>query len=423
VTAAPPTAAPPRAPLLPVACVALFAAVALVFGPRFVSLFAPHGSYTDFVQEWLSARNYWAGDPVYLPQREALLRRTGVDLTEFDRELPWNAHPPVAVLVALPFGLVADYDAAHLAWNLVTFPLLPLALLLVARELNLRVPWWGALAGAALLIGWNAVQYQLYHGQLNCLMALLLVLAWVADRRGAEGAAGALAGAAAAAKLFPGLLLVYFVAARKWRAAGALVAVAAALNLVALAAFGFAAFETYARDVVPSLGVFRRAWLNVSLTGYFTRLGDALGAPRAGPAVALCAQALTVLAVWVAARRARDARARDRAFALAAVGMVLASPVAWTHYFVLVSFPLLVAWARPPRGAALGALALASAALWLPERLVPNLFAGPGEVVPTNDAQPVPRPLMAALGLGPFTFALVALFVVLFARSEPGGRA
>lgn len=417
-----PAALHARSPLVPFACVALFAVAVPVFGPQFVSLFAPPG-YTDFVQEWLSARNYWAGDPVYLPQREGLLRRTGEDLPALEVRMPWNAHPPVAVLLALPFGLTSDYFAAHLAWNLLTFPLMPLALALVARELNLRVPWWGALACAALLVAWNAVQYQLHHGQLNCLILFVLVLAWVADRRGLALGAGALAGLAAALKLFPALLLVYFVAGRKWRSAGALVVVAGALHLVALAALGFGAFETYLRDVVPSLDVFRRAWMNLSLTGYFTRLGEALGAPQLGKLLALGTRALVVLAVWVAARRATDAHSRDRAFALAVVAMLLVSPVAWTHYFVILSFPLVVAWAGGPRGAALGALALASLTLWFGEGFVPRLFVAPGEEVPTNDVRPVAPPLMAAFGLGPFTFALVALFAVLFARPASEGRA
>lgn len=416
-----PAAPPARSALVPFACVALFAVAVPVFGPQFVSMFRPPG-YTDFAQEWLSARNYWAGDPVYLPQREGLLRRTGEDLPVVEVWMPWNAHPPVAVLLALPFGLTSDYFAAHLAWNLLTFPLMPLALALVARELNLRVPWWGALACAALVVAWNAVQYQLHQGQLNCLILFVLVLAWVADRRGFAFGAGALAGLAAALKLFPALLLLYFVAGRKWRSAGALVLVAGALNLVALAAFGFAAFETYLRDVVPSLDVFRRAWRNLSLTGYFTRLGEALDAPQLGKLIALGARALVALAVWVAARRARCARERDRAFALAVVAMVLASPIAWTHYFVLLSFPLVVAWAGAPRGAALGALALASLALWFGEGFVPRLLVAPGQEVATTDVQPVPTPLIAAFGLGPFTFAVAALFAVLFARPASEGR-
>lgn len=309
--AASPAVRPARSPLVPFACAALFAVAVPVFGPQFVSLFSPPG-YTDFVQEWLSARNYWAGDPVYLPQREGLLRRTGEDLPALEVRMPWNAHPPVAVLLALPFGLTSDYVTAHLAWNLLTFPLMPLALVLVARELHLRVPWWGALACAALVLAWNAVQYQLHHGQLNCLILYVLVLAWVADRRGRALGAGALAGLAAALKLFPALRLVYFVAGRKWRAAGALVLVAGALNLVALAALGFAAFETYFRDVVPSLDVYRRAWMNLSLTGYFTRLGEALGAPQLGKLVALGTRAGGARGVGRRAPRDRGALAGPR---------------------------------------------------------------------------------------------------------------
>src|SRR6476619_3901534 len=99
------------------------AVVVLYLGPAFIGVFRPPpDTYLDFVQEWLSARCYWAGDPVYLPQREAMLRRTGRDVATLE-ERPWNAHPPVAVLVALPFGWIPYYRVAHLTWNLITLAL------------------------------------------------------------------------------------------------------------------------------------------------------------------------------------------------------------------------------------------------------------------------------------------------------------
>src|SRR5262245_19069847 len=112
----------PRARLLSFALGASAAAVALFFfGPVFVNVFHPSETYRDFTQEWLSTRNFWSGEPVYLPQRHAMLRHTGRDLPSLTIELPWNAHPPIAVLAALPFGLIQDYATAHQTWNLVTF--------------------------------------------------------------------------------------------------------------------------------------------------------------------------------------------------------------------------------------------------------------------------------------------------------------
>ena len=411
MSSAPITVEPHTSTLLPALCAAACALALLAYGPITVRFLRPApGVYPDFVQEWLSARNFWTGAPVYSPQREALLRHGGVDRPKLDAELPWNAHPPVAVLIALPFGLFTDYPAAHLSWNIVTLSLFVLALALAARELGVPLAWWTLAGGTALVLSCHAVLNHLYQGQLNFIVFVLLVLAWRADRRGQPGAAGLAAGAAAAIKLFPALVLVYFVAAGRWRAALAAALTALGLNLAALTLFGPEEFGTYVREVLPSLDVFRGSWLNVSLTGYWTRVGASLHAPVLGAGAASVCQLAVVAAVWWAGRRAPSPDARDRAFAAAVVGMPLASPVAWSHYFVILALPLLVMWRRSPRGPALLGLLVASAVLWLPERLVFEFLVGPDEI-PTDGHLAAYRPVTAIVGLGPFTFALVALFV------------
>jgi hypothetical protein len=396
----------------------------LYFGPALVGVLRPApDEYSDFVQEWLSARSYRSGDPVYLPQRDAMLLHTGRDVPAFASGLPWNAHPPVAVLVALPFGAVPDYRAAHLAWNLLTFPLLVLSVVLVAREWGFRFRWWSVFAAVPLVVSCQPVLAHLYQGQLNFVILLLLVAAWIADRRGHQVAAGVAVGTAAALKIFPGLLLVYFVATRRWRAAAAAVATGLALNAVAFAVLGAGAFETYVRDVLPSLKMFRGTWSNVSLTGYWTRVGSSLGAPALGLVAAACCQLAAVAAVWLVARRAATGDDRDRAFALAVAAMPLASPVAWAHYFVILLLPVALLLARLPRGAAFCVLIAVCAVLWLPESFYPGLLIGRSAAAAMPVVGPLPGGVgMAVVGLGPFTYALVALFLlVCFARFAPAG--
>ncbi len=394
----------------------------LYFGPALIGVFRPPpDTYPDFVQEWLSARNYWSGEPIYLPQQEAMRRHSGRDIPAFAAELSWNAHPPVAVLTALPFGRISDYSTAHLAWNLATFPLFVLSLALVLRELNIQMRWWSVFAIIALVVSCQAVLSQLYQGQLNFVILFLLVIAWVADRRGYQVAAGVAVGTAAALKIFPGLLLVYFVATGRWRAAVAALIVGLALNAVALATFGLGPFEVYTREILPSLNVFRGSWRNVSLTGYWSRVGVSLGLPIIGTAGAALCQLTVVGIVWWVSRRAVTADDRDRAFSLAVIGMLLASPVAWSHYFVLLLLPLLLLWQRLPRGWAIGVLVAASAVLWVSERFFPELLIGRVAVREVTGLSPMPGGLtMAVVGLGPFTYALVGLFLLMaFARFTP----
>ncbi len=393
---------------------ALALVVLFVRGPLFVSVFRPApDTYPDFIQEWLSAGNYLAGDPIYELQRVAALKHIGRDIPAFDTMLPWNAHPPVAVLVALPYGLINDYAESHLVWNLTTFPLMLLAVWLILRELRVRLQWWHIFPAIIVLLLADPILMQLFYGQLNFLIAFLIVLGWVADRRGYQAAAGLAVGTAVALKLFPGLLLVYFLAARRWRAATWGIATAIAWNLLAVAAFGTDAFVVYVREVIPSLDVFRGVWSNVSVAGYWRRIGFAMGVPAIGSLVGMMCQLAVVAVVARVSWRANTADERDRAYALAVVGMVLASPVAWGHYFVLLVLPLLLLWVRTPTG--WGKLAVCGLIIVL--ALPTWLFAEWGMGLPRAELwlpqlPPTNNPWLCVGALGVFVYALAAVFVL-----------
>ena len=96
---------------------------------------------------------------------------------------------------------------------------------------------------------------------MNVLLLDLLTLAWAADRRGSPGWAGVWVGTAAALKLFPGFLVVSFVATRRRRAVATGAVTFAVLNLGALAVFRPGAFRAYATDVPPGVERYQSSYL------------------------------------------------------------------------------------------------------------------------------------------------------------------
>jgi hypothetical protein len=385
------------------------AVVAVVVGPTYLRAFAaPERAYTDFIQEWLSVRNYLTGQPIYrdVPAsiRDHVKRRDGSDpppaiaFTDPETgaviaEMRHNAHPPVAVLVAVPFGWL-DYPQAHLVWNLSTYGLFLLAIAAVIREL--RIPFrWPALFPLAVLLLGNPVLNQLYQGQLNCLLAALVTAAWVADRRGRPALAGVAVGLAGAIKLYPLFLLGYFACTRRWTGLLAAVLAFAAANGLAAALFGVGAYRDYLGAVVPSVaGQFEAAWVNVSLSGFWLRLvgtdpiRDWIGGHRARPigqALAWGACLLVTVAVAWVCWRATTREARDKAFALAIVGMLLVSPITWVHYWLLLLVPLGVLWSRLVLGPRMWLAGVVVALLWLPANFAAQVGLGREAATRFND--------------------------------------
>jgi hypothetical protein len=385
------------------------AVVAVVVGPTYLRAFAaPERSYTDFIQEWLSARNYLSGRPVYqdVPAslREHVKRRDGTEpppaivFTDPETgaviaEMKYNAHPPVAVLAAVPFVWL-DYPHAHLAWNLATYSLFLLAIAAVIREL--RIPFrWPALFPLLILLLGNPVLNQVYQGQLNCLLAALVTAAWVADRRGRPALAGVAVGLAGAIKLYPLFLLGYFAFTRRWTGLLAAGGAFAAANGLAALLFGVSAYRDYVGTVVPSIaGQFEAAWVNMSLTGFWLRLvgtdpiRDWVGAAHARPvgqALAWGACLLVTTVVAWACWRATTRDARDKAFALAVVGMLLVSPITWVHYWLLLLVPLGVLWSRSAPGPPMWLAGVVVAVLWLPANFAAQVGLGRDGAARFND--------------------------------------
>lgn len=315
------------------------------------------GWYGDYVMYWLSAKNYFAGQPVYDDQLTALARYCPgqpLDTTKFFLA-PYNTHPPPSILLALPFAHLS-YPDAHLWWELSTAVILLIGVVLAVREVG--GPYWVCFLPIALawLVWADPCLGSARWGQPNFLLAGLLAIGWVADRRGYGVAAGVCVGLATAIKLYPGLVFLHFVLTGRWRALIAGVLAVLAMNGVAAAVFGLEAFHTHRQVSLPSLIEFQAAWPNMSINGYVQKLLDPNPAqcegeayPFRNPTLAkgvVGGVGLLVLGalVW-AIRRVRHS-GPDVGWAACVPAMLLLSPITWSHYFVVMIVPFVVLLAR-----------------------------------------------------------------------------
>lgn len=317
--------------------------------PFLASLFVLSPEPIDFAQEWASARNWWQGDAVYADQRTTLPRLLELPPPPGGQKREWyivyNAHPPGAVLLGLPFGLLTSYHQAAALWNGLSLAALLTAVAVMLAELRVRIsPWlWLPLLGAAML--YNPLRQQVNQGQLNGVLLLVLTLAWQSWRRERPALTGTWLALATVLKLFPGLLFLLLLARGQWR--GLLVGMAAGLGLTLMGVviLGVPAHVDYVTKVLPAVHDFRCGKLNASLPGLFTKLfvGSEfekvqpwLAAPAVAWGLTLAAGlGLAALVIWQARRRPAD-----QAFCVALTAMTLASPITWDHSLLLLTLPL-----------------------------------------------------------------------------------
>ena len=125
-------------------------------------------------------------------------------------------------MTLLALGLAClEYRTAFVIWSGLGILLLLISIHLVLLEL-----WPGATAGRRLVVtlclglaltSAYPVSRQFQYGNVQMVLLSLLTGAWFADRRGHPWLAGMLVGLAAGVKLYPGFLVFYFLALRRWR--------------------------------------------------------------------------------------------------------------------------------------------------------------------------------------------------------------
>ena len=200
---------------------------------------------TDFPNYYLSARLAHEG---YDTSRE-------YEWVWFEREKDHRALdiPAIGLLPITPFSTLV-------MWPLTGLPPLTAKHLWILANLALLIPLcWFLRSITALSYRRIALIFalsfplhrNLLYGQFYVLLLLLIVAACWAYLRGRTGLAGALVAIAAACKIFPVLLFIFFLQRRNWRALFWGAATGLASVAVSVAIFGWNLHRTYLLQVLP----------------------------------------------------------------------------------------------------------------------------------------------------------------------------
>jgi hypothetical protein len=162
-------------------------------------------------------------------------------------EDPFEYPPPFLLLPRLGLLLTNDFLVLRTASFALKFVVLVIALYAVASALSLERRRLALLLMPALASS-LPIMFDLQFGQFHLVTIVLAIGGMLAFRREHAALGGLLLGAAIACKIFPGILLVYLVVRREWRALAATIGgvlVLCVLSVVVLGAKPWHAFITY----------------------------------------------------------------------------------------------------------------------------------------------------------------------------------
>ncbi|MFN2581861.1 MAG: glycosyltransferase family 87 protein [Candidatus Dormibacteria bacterium] len=296
------------------------------------------GRYEDFQAYWEAARWLLTGHALYAPQ--------AIDVSVvFDHFL----YPPFAAVVVAPFGLL-PHAAAQILWLWLEATALGAGMWFLLDEF-LPAGWPRRQLTVVATLAFFPATYNLFLGQINCVLFLCMVLGMRWLRREHDTRAGMILGFAAAIKLAPIVMLVVLVGRRRWGASAAMAATAAACSLSAVFVVGWQTTWMWVTAVLPLLGR-PNGWVyNQTLNGVWSRFfdhsvlafsPDALWL-RAGIA---CSGVAVLAGLYALARRTSRLDIRD-AYAMGIGAMLVAGTIAWYSHYVSASIVLVAAaaWA------------------------------------------------------------------------------
>jgi alpha-1,2-mannosyltransferase len=251
-------------------------------------------------------------------------------------DLPFT-YPPFAAVLLAPLALLPTTLAKGL-WTAASAAALDATIVLVLRAGGKRPPWWlvGSLAAAAVAL--EPVWQTFWFGQVN--LVVLVALLWDLLRPH-KRSSGVLLGLAAGLKLTPLLFVVVLLAVGHRGMALRAAAVFVGTVLVGLLVPGGASYWTDGLLDASRVGPPALAH-NQSVYGALTRVLD--GPPSTIGWLAVAGPlAVVVVVVAVAWWRRGDVQL---GICLAALAMLLASPVSWSHHWVWALPVALVVWDR-----------------------------------------------------------------------------
>jgi hypothetical protein len=310
-------------------------AITLAYFMHVLGTLSARSNQMDFSQWYVSARAFHNGVDLYRTNLQQFAARLNMNLAVYNYANYYANYPPTFILLFEPLSWLPPLYS-YWIWTACSLLLLAEILhILLGAESGCSV--WVRLSIAFLIALFLGVRSHLYFAQVQLLILYLLLSADRFTRNGRAPAAGAVLGLACLLKIYPFVMLGYWIVRRQWATVKYALVTVAVGSVVTVVLFG----KADALGFVHRLPFLQRTGGTLSIkVMVFKGVNFLLPANVATDALRRVCEVLAVsgvlaVAVYGAIVSSPDRAGDQRSLGLWLVATVLLTPTAWDHYMVL----------------------------------------------------------------------------------------
>jgi hypothetical protein len=328
-----------------------------LFGVVHVALVLPLRAVSnDFAHYYISSRLLLAGADVYSTPLEPEYERWGF---HYYRGIPTATNPPFLVGTFAPLAAMPP-RTAFWAWTLLQAACLGYVLAATWEQTSSRLSRQARMLVCGAIVASAPVYWHFFFSQCQLLIAAMILMAYRLLRNGKPKRACLVITTAAWLKIFPVMLLPWFLwrTSINWKSRRKCFGLTLVWSIGIVLATGWSSWKQFRVHAVPVM----EAWVlqvrhfNFTIPSFVKNVvwsahdfqPDWIGLhgwATAGAVIGLVLIALGYGFCWRTGRRQTDADI-ELEFCLLNVAMLAGITESWGHYFVILGFPAAVAVAR-----------------------------------------------------------------------------
>jgi len=304
---------------------------------------------TDYPMDYIAGKQLLSGKTVYpsnfMEMYRNLALTRGIAIKTHYKFT--NHHPPFVAMLLLPLSLLS-FENAVVLYSLITILCMFFINYLLLKSEDISLLYFPFIC--LFTFAWLPFHSNLLHGQISILVALFVTIGWFYYKRENEIMSGIFIALATMLKFYPGLLIVFFLINKRYKALLSSIISSIIIMSLALIVTKHDLFTLYFNIIPEHVKFFETDLVNFSINSFFSKLflpikpynNTTVLTIVVSPFLKNIFLYLTIASlIFYVVLNIKEYN-NDLGFSLFVILSLLLSPICFPHYLILLLLPFII---------------------------------------------------------------------------------